>query len=154
MKKLGFASMEITDVTEDVRAIGMGSLGERMGIEVHSAVLSENGWASVTATMPVGGNTQPYGLLHGGASAVLAESLGSIAAGVTAHHRLGDGFYVVGLDLNCTHHKSVRDGVVIGTARILTAGKTVITTEIVVTNQSGERVCTARLTCLVRRLES
>lgn len=146
------ASMEIADVTEDVRAIGLGSLCERMGIEIQAAELSENGWTTVRATMRVGGNTQPYGLLHGGASAVLAESLGSIAAGVTAYHLLGDGFYVVGLDLNCTHHKSVRDGLVTGTARILTAGKTIIMTEIVVSNQGGIRVSTSRLTCLVRRL--
>ena len=83
-----------TDVTAEVQAIGMGALGERMGIVITGASLDAEGLASVTATMPVHGNTQPFGLLHGGASAVLAETLGSIAAGVTAHRLVGEGVLV------------------------------------------------------------
>ena len=150
--------MEMTDVTTDVtaeiRSIGMGALSEKMGIEITSAFISPSGHATVIGTMPVEGNTQPYGLLHGGASAVLAESLGSVASAVTAHHTLGEGFLVVGLDLNCTHHKGMRQGLVQGVATVLSAGRTLISTQIAISDQSGSPICTARLTCLVRAVPS
>lgn len=142
---------ESTDITTEVLAIGMGALGERMGITLLSASIDSQGLATITATMPVEGNTQPYGLLHGGASAVLAETLGSIAAGITAHQRLGQGALVVGIDLNCTHHKAARDGVVTGVATIISAGNTMLSSEIVITNAQGERVCTSRLTAMARK---
>jgi len=144
--------MEITDITEEVRAIGMGSLGARMGIDLQSAELSDKGWASVTATMPVEGNTQPYGLLHGGANAVLAESLGSIASGITAHTLFGEGHIVVGVDLNCTHHRAAREGLVTGSARLISVGRTVISSSIEISDHQGKLICTSRLTCLVRNL--
>ncbi len=140
-----------TDVTAEVHAIGMGALGEAMGIKLLRASIDSSGLATISATMPVEGNTQPYGLLHGGASAVLAETLGSIAAGITAHQRLGAGALVVGIDLNCTHHKSARDGVVTGVASMISAGNTVLSSEIVITNAQGERVCTSRLTAMARK---
>ncbi len=95
--------------------------------------------------MPVAGNTQPYGLLHGGASALLAETLGSYAAGTHA----GPGRRAVGLELNATHHRSAREGVVTGTARALHLGRSTATYEIVVEDSQGRRLCTARLTCLL-----
>jgi len=144
--------MEITDITEEARAIGMGSLGARMGIDLQSAALSDKGWASVTATMPVEGNTQPYGLLHGGANAVLAESLGSIASGITAHTLNGEGHIVVGVDLNCTHHRAAREGVVTGYARLISVGRTVISSHIEIFDHQGTLICTSRLTCLVRKI--
>jgi 1,4-dihydroxy-2-naphthoyl-CoA hydrolase len=144
--------MEISDVTEEVRAIGMGALGIRMGIEIKSAELSDKGWAIIRGTMPVEGNTQPYGLLHGGANAVLAESLGSIASGVTAHTLFGDGHIVVGVDLNCTHHRAARDGIVMGYARLISVGKTVISSHIEITDNQDRLICTSRLTCLVRSI--
>jgi len=140
-----------TDVTAEVRSFGMGALGERMGIEIVSATLDAQGLATITGTMPVEGNTQPYGLLHGGASAVLAETLGSIASAITAHRRLGLGALVVGIDLNCTHHKSARDGIVTGVAHMVSAGNTMLCSEIVITNSQGERICTSRLTAMARK---
>lgn len=144
--------MTTTDVTDQVTAIGMGALGERMGLEYVSAHIDDQGHAIVSATMPVEGNTQPYGLLHGGANAVLAESLGSIASGITAHTLCGEGHIVVGIDLNCTHHRSARSGLVMGQARIISAGKTIITSHIEIRDSEERLICTARLTCLVRKI--
>ncbi len=144
--------MNVTDVTEQVKEIGMGALGQRMGLEYLSAQIDERGFATVTASMPVEGNTQPYGLLHGGANAVLAESVGSVASGITAHTLFGDGHIVVGIDLNCTHHKSARSGKVIGVAKIISAGKTVISSHIEIKDEDDRLICTARLTCVVRSM--
>lgn len=140
-----------TDITAEVQSIGMGALGERMGITLVSASIDSEGLATISATMPVEGNTQPYGLLHGGASAVLAETLGSIASGITAHQRIGPGALVVGIDLNCTHHRAARDGVVTGVAHMISAGNTMLSSEIVITNEQGERICTSRLTAMARK---
>lgn len=100
-------------------------------------------------TMPVDGNTQPFGLLHGGASCVLAETLGSVAA--TLHAQEAFGGYAVGLEISATHHRSARTGTVTGVATAIHRGGTVATYEIVITDESGQRVCTARLTCVLRR---
>lgn len=140
-----------TDITDEVRSFGMGALGERMGIRIVSASIDSRGLATIAGSMPVEGNTQPYGLLHGGASAVLAETLGSIAAGITAHQRIGLGALVVGIDLNCTHHKAARDGIVTGVAHMISAGNTMLSSEIVITNEQGERICTSRLTAMARK---
>jgi uncharacterized protein (TIGR00369 family) len=96
--------------------------------------------------MPVEGNRQPYGLLHGGASAVLAETLGSV--GSMLHG--GVGKIAVGVDLNCTHHRGMRSGQVTGVARPVHRGRSTATYEIVITDERDRRVCTARLTCLLR----
>jgi uncharacterized protein (TIGR00369 family) len=97
--------------------------------------------------MPVEGNTQPAGLLHGGASAALAESLGSVGAAVHA----GPGAMVVGVDLNATHHRAARSGLVTGVATPLHLGRTVATYEVAISDEDGRRVCTARITCLIRQ---
>jgi 1,4-dihydroxy-2-naphthoyl-CoA hydrolase len=144
-------STDMTDITAEVRSFGMGALSERMGIEIVSATIDSKGLATISATMPVEGNTQPYGLLHGGASAVLAETVGSIASAITAHRRLGQGAIVVGIDLNCTHHKSARDGIVTGVAHMISVGNTMLSSEIVITNSEGERICTSRLTAMARK---
>lgn len=120
-----------------------GTLAERMGIE-----LVEAGPRRVVATMPVGGNTQPFGLLHGGASCVLAETLGSIGATLHAHE-VGQA-YAVGVDINATHHRAVSAGVITGVATPLRLGRSIASYEIVITDYQGERVCTARLTCMLR----
>jgi 1,4-dihydroxy-2-naphthoyl-CoA hydrolase len=142
---------ETIDVTAEIQAIGMGALSEKMGIEITEAFVNGDGHATVVGTMPVEGNTQPYGLLHGGASGVLAESLGSVASAMTAHHALGAGYFIVGLDLNCTHHKAMRTGKVRGIATVLSAGRTLVSTQIAISDESGAPVCTARLTCLIRK---
>jgi uncharacterized protein (TIGR00369 family) len=119
-----------------------GTLAERMGIE-----FTEIAAKRLVARMPVEGNTQPYGLLHGGASAVLAETLGSIGAQLSA----GPGAQALGIELSCTHHRPVRNGYVTGVATPTHVGRTVATYEIVITDDEGRRVCTSRLTCLLRQ---
>ena len=121
---------------------GGGVLGERMGITIVEAAPER-----IVGSMPVDGNTQPYGLLHGGASCVLAETVGSI--GAVLHGATVDRPYAVGVDINATHHKAVRSGTVTGVATPVHRGRTVVTYEIVITDESGERVCTARLTCVL-----
>ncbi|OLT44125.1 aromatic compound degradation protein PaaI [Serinicoccus sp. CNJ-927] len=118
-----------------------GDLAERMGMR-----LVQVGAERTVATMPVAGNTQPYGLLHGGASAALAETVGSVAAAMHA----GEGRIAVGVDLNATHHRAVREGVVTAVATPLSLGRSVVSYDIVVTDEQDRRVCTARLTCALR----
>jgi 1,4-dihydroxy-2-naphthoyl-CoA hydrolase len=122
---------------------GPGALAERMGI-----VLTEATPDRVVGMMPVDGNTQPYGLLHGGASCVLAETLGSF--GSALHGMTVDRPLAVGVDINATHHKAVRTGTVVGVATPLHLGRGTATYEIAISDDSGDRVCTARLTCLLR----
>lgn len=132
---------EAAALTAFLQRAGMGDLGARMGIELIDARPGR-----VVARMPVSGNTQPYGLLHGGASAVLAETIGSIVSAIHA----GPDAMVVGVDLNCTHHRSARDGYVTGTATLITAGRTLACSAIAITDENGRAICTARLTCLIR----
>jgi 1,4-dihydroxy-2-naphthoyl-CoA hydrolase len=112
----------------------------RMGIEI-----TERNPERVVGTMPVKGNLQPYGLLHGGANAVLAETLGSACAALN----VGLDRATLGLELSCTHHRSVTEGIVTGVATPLHAGRTTATVEIVITDEQGRRTCTARLTCII-----
>ena len=116
------------------------ALLDRMGIE-----LLEVGTDRLVATMPVEGNTQPFGLLHGGASCVLAETLGSIGSTMWG---LPDR-YAVGVDINATHHRAVREGVVTGVATPIHRGRSVTTYEVLVSDDQDRRVCTARITCLL-----
>jgi 1,4-dihydroxy-2-naphthoyl-CoA hydrolase len=117
---------------------GMGGLNDKMGI-----TLTEISAERVVGTMPVEGNTQPYGLLHGGASVVLAETLGSVGSAVHAHpDKLS-----VGIEINATHHRSATSGTVTGTATAIHLGRTMATYEVVITDERGKRVCTSRITC-------
>ena len=125
---------------EIIKERGGGALGIKMGIEIIEASPQR-----LVATMPVEGNTQPFGLLHGGASVVLAETLGSVG---TALHA-GPTRMSVGVDINATHHKSATSGVVTAVATALSLGKTLCSYDVVVTNDKGERTCTARITCLI-----
>ena len=126
---------------ESLETMNPNSLMKRMGIEV----LEASGQRLV-ARMPVEGNTQPYGLLHGGASVVLAETLGSIGSALHA----GPDRVAVGLDINATHHRAVRSGFVTGTATALSLGNTLASYEVVITDEDDRRVCTCRITCLLR----
>ncbi|HEY2795770.1 MAG TPA: hotdog fold thioesterase [Micromonosporaceae bacterium] len=128
----------------DLDLTGAGTLPERMGI-----VIVEASPERVVGTMPVEGNTQPYGLLHGGASCVLAETLGSVGAALHALELHGG--ITVGVDISATHHRGARSGIVTGVATPLHLGGSVATYEIVITDSEGLRVCTARLTCMLRR---
>ncbi|UQA96064.1 PaaI family thioesterase [Streptomyces halobius] len=122
-----------------------GLLGERLSLRVLEAAPER-----VVGTMPVEGNTQPYGLLHGGASAVLAETLGSIGAMLHG----GPTKLAVGVDLNCTHHRGTRSGLITGVATPVHRGRSTATYEIAVTDEHHKRLCTARLTCMLRDVDA
>ncbi|WP_249714955.1 PaaI family thioesterase [Rhizomonospora bruguierae] len=122
---------------------GLGGLAERMRITLVEAAPER-----VVGTMPVAGNTQPYGLLHGGASCVLAETLGSVGAAL--HGATIGRPAALGVDINATHHRALRTGTVTGVATPVHLGGSVATYDIVITDPDGNRVCTARLTCLLR----
>ncbi|MCX4991633.1 MULTISPECIES: PaaI family thioesterase [unclassified Streptomyces] len=137
------------EVLDEYAALGVdlpalfsaGHLGNRMGVQIVEASADR-----VVGTMPVEGNTQPYGLLHGGASAVLAETIGSVGAMLHG----GISKIAVGVDLNCTHHRGVRSGLVTGVATPVHRGRTSATYEIAITDEDGKRVCSARLTCILK----
>ncbi|QGN31933.1 PaaI family thioesterase [Microlunatus sp. Gsoil 973] len=114
------------------------ALDDKMGFE-----LLELTPERVVGRCPVDGNTQPIGLWHGGASCVMAETLASLGA---VAHALPDRF-AVGVDINATHHRAVRSGHVTGVATALKLGRTTAMYEIVLSDDHGNRVCTARLTC-------
>ncbi|MBB5077218.1 uncharacterized protein (TIGR00369 family) [Nonomuraea endophytica] len=118
-----------------------GTLAERMGIEIVEASAER-----VVGRMPVEGNTQPYGLLHGGASVVLAETLGSVGSAIHA----GEGRIAVGIEINATHHRAATSGHVTGVATRIHGGRSLATFEIEITDEEGRRVCTSRLTCMLR----
>ena len=130
----------MSDFLDVIRQRGIGALDKKMGIEIIEA--SPN---RLVGTMPVEGNTQPIGLLHGGANVVLAESLGSIGTQLHA----GANRKIVGVDINATHHKSATSGIVTGVATAITLGKTLCSYQVEITNEKGERTCTARITCLI-----
>ncbi|MGI8458063.1 MAG: PaaI family thioesterase [Propionibacteriaceae bacterium] len=116
------------------------ALDTKMGLE-----MLEVSSVRVVGRMPVEGNTQPMGLWHGGASCVLAETLASVGA---AAYALPDRL-AFGVDINATHHRSAATGWVTGTATALRLGRTVATYEVVLVDDAGDRICTARVTCQV-----
>ncbi|HEV3169450.1 MAG TPA: hotdog fold thioesterase [Actinocrinis sp.] len=118
-----------------------GALGAKLGIKLLEASVER-----LVATMPVEGNTQPLGLLHGGASVALAETLGSTGAALHA----GRGSFVVGVDINATHHRAARSGIVTGVATPLHLGRTIASYEVVISDERERRICTCRITCLIR----
>ena len=119
----------------------LGEIADTMGIKLTEAAAERT-----VATMPVPGNRQRMGILHGGASALLAETVGSVAASIHA----GEGRFIVGLELNITHHRSATDGVITAVATPLSLGNTIASYHIELLNEIGQRTATARLTCLVR----
>jgi len=118
-----------------------GALADAMGITI-----TELSPGRVVGTMPVQGNTQPYGILHGGASVVLAESLGSIGSALHG----GPDRLAVGIEVSCSHHRSASEGLITGVATAINLGRTLCTWEIVLTDDQNRRTATARLTCLLR----
>jgi 1,4-dihydroxy-2-naphthoyl-CoA hydrolase len=138
-------SNQPTNASDQARAFlatrGMGDLAEKMGIQ-----LLELSAERAVATMPVSGNTQPLGVLHGGAHVVLAESLGSMAANVHAH----PWGYAVGIELNASHHASITEGVVTGTCTAVKLGRTLTTHEIKMTDEKGKLLSTVRITNFLR----
>jgi len=120
--------------------IELGELDVKMGVRI-----LEQSAERVVATMPVEGNRQSFGLLHGGASVAFAEALGSWAAVIHA----GPGRSAVGVDINATHHRAARSGLVTGVATAIRLGRTIASHEIVVSDEEGNRLCTARITNLI-----
>ncbi|HQQ82235.1 MAG TPA: hotdog fold thioesterase [Cyclobacteriaceae bacterium] len=127
---------------EQVNSMFKNTLLEHLGIE-----LTRIGDDFLEAKMPVDRRThQPFGLLHGGASVALAESLGSFAAHLTLDDQ---NKYCVGLEINANHLRSVRSGFVTGTARPLHIGRSTQVWEIKITNEQQELVCVSRITMAV-----
>lgn len=120
--------------------IELGELDVKMGVRI-----LEQSADRVVATMPVEGNRQSFGLLHGGASVAFAEALGSWAAVIHA----GPGRSAVGVDINATHHRAARSGLVTGVATAIRLGRTITSHEVVVSDEDGNRLCTARITNLI-----
>lgn len=131
----------MTDGAADFLQSTMGELNEKLGV-----VFVEASPERIVATMPVEGNRQPFGLLHGGASIALGETLGSTIAALNCPPDR----QAVGVDINATHHRSALSGIVTGVATPINVGRTLVTSEIVVTDDQGRRVCTMRLTCVLR----
>ena len=121
---------EAIDYLEILKIRGFAALDQKLGI-----VITEASPQRLVATMPVAGNTQPLGFLHGGANVVLAESLGSIG---TALHA-GPNRKVVGVDINATHHRTVTGGLVTAVATPISLGRTICCYEIVISNEAGQR---------------
>jgi len=117
-----------------------GALDATMGLEILELTAER-----VVGRMPVEGNTQPMGLWHGGATCVLAETLASIGA---MTHALPDRL-ALGVDINATHHRALASGSVTGTATALRLGRTIATYEVVLSDDDGKRVATARVTCAI-----
>ena len=122
----------------DVWKIVLGELDKKMGVEI-----VEESAERVVATMPVDGNRQSLGLLHGGAMVCLAEAVGSWAAVI---HASTLGKVAVGVDINATHHSSGLQGQVTATATAIRLGRTLTSHEVLITDDAGKRLCTARIT--------
>jgi uncharacterized protein (TIGR00369 family) len=125
----------------DIAREGAKGLASTLGIEILEASAER-----VVARMPVEGNTQPYGMLHGGASCVLAETIGSVGSALHA----GPGRLTMGIEINASHHRSATEGYVTAVATQLHGGRTLASYEIIITDDRDRRVCTARLTCALR----
>jgi uncharacterized protein (TIGR00369 family) len=127
-------------ITEAYIARSKDTLIDQMGIRILEATAQR-----VVGTMPVAGNTQPLGLLHGGASCVLAETLGSLGSALHAGpHRI-----TVGIEISATHHRAASAGLVTGIASLLHGGRSITTYEIVISDEQERRICTSRLTCML-----
>ncbi|HEY4615512.1 MAG TPA: hotdog fold thioesterase [Citricoccus sp.] len=120
--------------------LGISPLTAKMGI-----VFQQMSAERMVATMPVAGNEQNAGLLHGGAHLVLAETLGSIAAVLHA----GPDRAVVGIEINATHHRGIASGTVTGTCTALKLGGTLTSHEVLMTDEQGRRLSTARITNMI-----
>jgi uncharacterized protein (TIGR00369 family) len=133
--------MSSTELARTINERGLGALADTMGIHLVEASVER-----IIATMPVDGNTQPYGLLHGGANVVLAETIGSLAGNLHA----GADRIAVGIDINATHLKSATTGIVTATCTPLRLGGTIAVFNIEIRDDKGDLTCVSRLTCALR----
>lgn len=128
---------------DDLNSLGEGTMGDFLGIR-----FTELGADFLKATMPVTEKSkQPFGLLHGGASAALAETIGSVASWLCIDPA---GQQAVGLDIHCTHVRAKRNGLVTATVRPIHIGRTVHVWDIKIEDESKQTVCVSRLTVAVR----
>lgn len=136
--------MSIADLSE----LGTGTMGDHLGIK-----WLEAGDNFLKASMPVDNRTkQPYGLLHGGASCALAETIGSVASAMVVDHTK---YYCVGLEINANHIRSAREGFVTGTATPLHLGATTHVWDIKIHDEQNKLICVSRLTvAVIKRKES
>jgi uncharacterized protein (TIGR00369 family) len=125
------------ELVERLIATGGGELAQKMGIEFLELSAEHS-----VATMPVEGNRQVVGLLHGGAHVVLAESLGSMSSAIHA----GPGRIAVGIEINATHSKAIREGVVTATCEALSLGRSLATHQITMRDEAGNLLSTVRMT--------
>jgi len=131
------------DLLDRLSSANGGPLVAKMGIEI-----LEVGAARSVARMPVEGNTQTVGILHGGAHVVLGETLGSLSSAIHG----GPTKVPVGIEINATHSRSIERGWVLGTCTALSLGRTLCTHEIVMTDEAGNRLSTVRMTNFLRDL--
>lgn len=136
---------KIPDQDATTHGIGPGNLGAKMGM-----LFIEISAERSIAVMPVEGNEQPYGLLHGGAYCVIGESLGSISAAIHA----GKDNYAVGIDINATHTASATSGWITAECRAIHLGGSLTVHEVVITNAAGRRCSTVRITNMIRTRRS
>lgn len=129
------------EIAEWIEKRGLGELADTMGIKI----LALDGTHGV-ATMPAEGNTQPLGIVHGGAYVVLAETLGSMCATIAA----GPGRHAVGIEINASHTKSAREGIIMATAKAVSIGRNLATHEVAVEDDQGNRLSTVRITNFLR----
>ncbi len=130
-------------LVERLVSSGGGELTRKLGIEFLELSADHS-----VATMPVEGNRQVVGILHGGAHVVLGESLGSISAAIHA----GPGRVAMGIEINATHSRSISSGLVTATCTALSLGRTLATHEIVVRDEEGRRLSTVRMTNFLREV--
>lgn len=136
---------KIKPTVEAIHSLGDKSMGDHLGIEI-----TEIGDDFITARMPVNEKTkQPYGILHGGASCVLAETLGSVAGAFCVDFPAQ---IVVGLEINANHLRPATNGFVIGTTRPIHLGRTTQVWDIKINNEKGDLVCISRLTLAVKNV--
>ncbi len=140
-----FKGLASESALELMKKRGLGALADRMGIE-----LLELSAERAVARMPVEGNTQPLGVLHGGAHVVLGESLGSFAANVWAWPDK----VAVGIEINASHSRPATSGFVTGTATAVTLGKTLTVHEVAITDDEGRRLSTIRITNFLRESDA
>lgn len=139
------AQTHLVDLSDQLSAQSMGALNERMGIQIIEFTKER-----AVATMPVLGNTQPFGLLHGGAYCVLGETLGSMHANLVAP----EGKVGVGIDINATHTGSAVQGIVTGVCTPVHTGRSIAVHEITISDETGRRCSTVRITNMYKDLPS
>jgi 1,4-dihydroxy-2-naphthoyl-CoA hydrolase len=130
-------------LVERLISSGGGDLTRKLGIEFLELSAEHS-----VATMPVEGNTQVVGILHGGAHVVLGESLGSISSAIHA----GPGRVAMGIEINATHSRSISSGMVTATCTALSLGRTLASHEIVIRDEEGRRLSTVRMTNFLKDL--